>query len=434
MSWNFHHYYTNRKDGLIGQLLLDENEEKALKNLRQKVRVRIRDIFEEARNLVNQTKKMITLESLKTEVARTQFQHLSLEDQENFAQLIYQLSDDAKAEFLKLTPRFWTQGSFTYDTLNRPYVTPPQEMDIDDGTYLPMVFFDEKPMIGHQLLLLLVDTSLKSLVAENSKWEYEEKRTCGRIKVPHMNTHIDVPMYAIPRDKFLEKEIVLKESATARLSFDAYDSSIADHKKYSLDSNCVNLAIRADEEKWMKSDPKVVYDWFSQSCSRIGPHLRKICRFLKAWRDAQWQQGGGPSSISLMAATVTILDNIYVDQKNFGEVMKTVAKHLPQTFRDGVESPDRSDERLLFPHLNDHTYKEHSVINMMEELAKSLERACTVTTKQDALTILNSCFGTRVTDPNIIISEKADPAFQSQAQQAQKPFKISSTMSSGCNE
>ncbi|MCV5925990.1 hypothetical protein OFO11_29305, partial [Escherichia coli] len=39
--------------------------------------------------------------------------------------------------------------------------------DIDDGTYIPMTVFESEPSIGHTLLLLLVDTSLKSLEAEN---------------------------------------------------------------------------------------------------------------------------------------------------------------------------------------------------------------------------------------------------------------------------
>lgn len=144
---------------------------------------------------------------------------------------------------------------FIYDTLNKPYQTPPQEMDIDDGAYLPMVFFDDTPVIGHQLLLLLVDTSLKSLVAENYGWSFEAKRTCGRIKIPSMNVHIDVPMYAIPQDKFLEKELILKEAANTRFKFKKHDGvSVEDHELYQLDSDCVNLAVRADDQKWMKSD------------------------------------------------------------------------------------------------------------------------------------------------------------------------------------
>lgn len=431
MIWNFHNYYTNKDSGLIGQLKLSDREKEALKALRKTVRERTRDIFEEAKQLVNRTKKEFSLESLREEIIGTKFKYLSPQDQATFADLIMELDDNVKAEFLKLTPRFWTQGSFTYDTLNKPYKTPPQEMDIDDGTYLPMVFFDDTPVIGHQLLLLLVDTSLKSLVAENHGWSFEAKRTCGRIKIPSMNVHIDVPMYAIPQDKFLEKEQIAK-AANSRFKFEAYDSiSLEDHALYQLDSDCVNLAVRADDQKWMKSDPKDVHLWFQDNCTRIGQHLKKICRFLKAWRDAEWENGGGPTSISLMAATVEILDHKKVDPKDFGSTMLTIAKELPQTFRNGIESPDESDERPLFPAYHEHGDKEREIIEKMEALADSLEDAFYADTKQDALYILNSKFGDRVTNTDLIVSQTASPAFVSEPIKAKETFIISSTMKSG---
>lgn len=432
MTWNFHQYYTNRSEGLIGQLLLTEQESQALKALRQKVRIRTRDIFDEAKNLVRQTKSEIGFESLNEQILGTRFRHLSPSDRELFAELIMELNEDARAAFLKLSPRFWTQGSFTYDTLNKPYKTPPQEMDIDDGTYLPMVFFDEKPVIGHQLLVLLVDTSLKSLVAENKGWQFEAKRTCGRLKIPNKDVHIDVPMYAIPEDKFLERERVIKESFNARASLEGFDSiAVQDSKIYELDSDCVNLAVRAHDQKWMKSDPKVVDDWFRESCGRIGIHLRKICRILKAWRDAQWQNGGGPSSISLMAATVDILNHKYVDTKDFGSTMLTIAKELPTTFRNGVESPDESDERPLFLHESEHTEKENEIVEKMEQLAASLESALNAETREKALNILNLNFGQRVTNASLIVSIAAAPAFASEPKKATEKVTISPTMRSG---
>ena len=432
MSWNFHHYYTNRSDGLIGNLLLNDSESNALKVLRQKVRVRTRDIFNEAKTLVLETRKDSSFIHLSEKISMTKFKYLSMDDQKAFIKLILQLDDTARTAFSNLSPRFWTQGSFTYDTLNKPYCTPPQEMDIDDGTYLPMVFFDDKPLIGHQLLLLLVDTSLKSLVAENSDWRFEAKRTCGRIVVPLLNAHIDVPMYAIPEEKFLEKEQALKESKDIRLSCEAFDSAlIEEQKKYILDSDCVNLAIRDDEEKWMVSDPKVVDEWFKLNCARIGPHLRKICRFLKAWRDAQWKNGGGPSSISLMAATVNILNQTVVHSDDFGKTMFIIAQELPKVFRSGIDSPDESDERPLFPSSDFHQEKERQIIQKMEAFSLSLEAAFLAESKLAALNILNSNFGNRVQDHGLIVNQNAAPAFDSEPSQAKAAFQISSTMKSG---
>ena len=319
-----------------------------------------------------------------------------------------------------------------YDTLNRPY-KPTQEMDIDDGTYLPMQFFEDKPSIGHQLLLLLVDASLKSLAVERYGWSFEAKDTCGRINIPAKSVHIDVPMYAIPYEKFLEKEVLLKEAANSRFSMEAYDSiSAADHALYDqLETDCVNLAVRKNDAKWVKSDPKDVHLWFQDACQRTGQHLRKVCRILKAWRDAgDWQESNGPSSISLMAAVVDILDRTTVDPKDFGQLMLTVARKLPDTFYNGVESPDDSDERPLFPPYYKHEAKDKEVIMKLNELVKSLEFAYAAPTKQDALNILNGEYGDRVQDVSLVVSQTAAPAYESMPIKSESPTTISKSMKS----
>lgn len=434
MTWNFHNYYINRNTGLIGQLILDDHEKDALKALRQIVRERTRDVFDEAKQLVKSSKQHYSALSFRCEFVSTNFKYLSLDDQKILSELIMDLSEDLKAEFLKLAPRFWTQGSFMYDTLNRPYKTPPQEMDIDDGTYLPMQFFEDKPAIGHQLLLLLVDTSLSSLAAERHGWSFESKETCGRIKIPANNVHIDVPMYAIPYEKFLEKEVLLRKAANTQIFAEMYDSvSAADHALYDqIETDCVNLAVRKNDAKWIKSDPKDVHLWFQDACQRTGQHLRKVCRILKAWRDAgDWKESNGPSSISLMAAVVEILDHTSVDHKDFGLLMLTVARKLPNTFHNGVESPDENDDRPLFPPCYEHEAKHKEVISKLEELVSSLESAYAANTKQDALNILNGEYGDRVLDLSLIVSQSAAPAYESSPLKAKEAAIISPSMKSG---
>ena len=433
MTWNFHNYYTNCDTGLIGQLILSDHEKDALKALRQIVRERTRDVFDEAKQLIKSSKQHHSPLSFQAEFIDTHFKYLSADDQKTLSQLIMDLSDDLKAEFMKISPRFWTQGSFMYDTLNRPYKST-QEMDIDDGTYLPMQFFEDKPAIGHQLLLLLVDASLKSLAVERYGWSFEAKETCGRIKIPAKSVHIDVPMYAIPFEKFLEKEVLLKEAANTRLSMEMYDGiTAADHALYDqIETDCVNLAVRKDDAKWIKSDPKDVHLWFQDACQRTGQHLRKVCRILKAWRDAgDWQESNGPSSISLMAAVVDILDRTSVDSKDFGLLMLTVARKLPDTFRNGVESPDENDDRPLFPPYDEHEPKHEEVIQKLEQLVDSLELVYAVHTKQEALDILNSEYGDRVQDLSLIVSQAAAPAYESTPFKAKEAAIISTSMKSG---
>lgn len=433
MTWNFHSYYTNRDTGLIGQLILDDHEKDALKALRQIVRERTRDVFDETKQLVKSSKQHYSALSFRAEFVGTHFKYLSADDQKTLSELIMDLSDDLKAELMKLNPRFWTQGSFMYDTLNRPYKST-QEMDIDDGTYLPMQFFEDKPAIGHQLLLLLVDASLKSLAVERYGWSFEAKETCGRIKIPAKSVHIDVPMYAIPYEKFLEKEVLLRKSANTQIFGEMYDSvSAADHALYDqIETDCVNLAVRKNDAKWIKSDPKDVHLWFQDACQRTGQHLRKVCRILKAWRDAgDWEKSNGPSSISLMAAVVDIFDRTSIDPKDFGLLMVTVARMLPDTFRNGVDSPDENDDRPLFPPYYEHEDKHKEVIEKLEQLVTSLESAYVAHTKQEALDVLNGEYGDRVQDLSLIVSQTAAPAYESTPLKAKEAAIISTSMKSG---
>jgi len=433
MTWNFHRYYSDSTDGLISKLRLAEPRVAQLKGLRDMVRVRTKDVFNEAKEIVKTSNITISLESITESVAKTRLKYLSPEAQMEVATLIRNMDESARIAFLSLTPRFWTQGSFQYDTLNSPYTTPPQEMDIDDGTYLPMSIFEGRPIIGHRLLLLLVDSSLKSLVHENSGWRFEAKRTCARIKIPAENTHIDVPMYAIPLEQYVLKE----EARTKRIkaSMEAMDSVseslIYNRADYALDEDCVNLALREGEEKWMKSDPKIVDDWFKESCRRIGRHLPSICRFMKSWRDVQWKNGGGPSSISLMAATVSILDRIPHDKNDIGATMLMLAQYLPDEFFKGLESPDPTDEKPLFPHHSDHGDRELEIMERLSELHDILVDAQGCSSKELALDSISRAFGRRVIKSDLIVSEKSAPAFAKEPTRGTQAASISTTMASG---
>ena len=432
MAWNFHQYYTNRNDGLMGKLVLTDEEKNNLKALRKIIRLRTRDVFEEAKGIAKAVKQsVLTFEIIQEKVSKTKIKYLSENDQREVAKLIHEMDEDTRDEFLGLTPRFWTQGSFQYDTLNRPF-EPGQEMDIDDGTYMPMPIFESEPKIGHTLLVLLVDASLKSLVAENSGWKFEAKQTCGRIKIEGEKTHIDVPMYAIPKDEFMKKQVALKanRSLLENVGCESYFYDSDDTDSYEVDSENVNLALREGERKWVNSDPKIVEDWFNDSCVRIGKHLRKVCRFMKAWRDAQWDVGG-PSSISLMAATVNILDRVSHDSSDLGETMKIVAKNLPDEFARGVESPDDTDEKPLFPPSSKHGRREMDIMSKLERLPSILSSAELADSKSEALKKINMAFGSRVTNSDLIVLAKALPAFAQEPSSASKPEKINSTMVSG---
>ena len=436
MNWNLHHYYTNQTDGLMGKLLLSKKEDEKLLNLRNTIRKRITNVFEEIGAIAkDQAAFSRKSQYLYSRLLNTTLRYLTDQKITEASSLLSQMDKDTLKELSVLKPRFWTQGSFKYKTLNRPF-HPGQEMDIDDGAYLPMTFFESEPKIGHQLLTLLVDASLMSLVKENVGWEFDSKLTCARIKIPQERTHIDVPMYAIPKDQFLEKEAVKCRGKYESVGTEAYGSiqDSADDLEYEkLDSENVNLALRDGEpgsRKWRNSDPKIVEDWFEGECRRIGKHLRKVCRYMKAWRDAQWQVGG-PSSISLMAATVEVLQQHGAEAQDMGETMKVVANNLYCEFLNGVESPDETDERPLFPPKSQHTNREQDIIDKLRLLPEQLREAEMAASKSDALSKLSLVFGDRVFDKELIKHKAAAPAFSQQPTKATSSTQISSSMVSG---
>ncbi|WP_163390198.1 CBASS cGAMP synthase [Enterovibrio norvegicus] len=431
MTWNFHHYYTNKTEGLIGKLRLDKNEEDRLYEIRDTVRLHIRKVFEEAKKIANlSAKQRVQLNSVMLELNSTELRLLSFDERMELAQLISQMDDETKDEFAKLSPRFWTQGSIKYDTLNRPF-HPGQEMDIDDGTYMPMVIFESEPKVGHSLLLLLVDSALKSLVAQNDGWKFEAKQTCGRIKIAKEKIHIDVPMYAIPIEQFLQKEKAILKANRRKHFLEAVATEDAAYESYEVDTKSVNLALRNGEKKWLNSDPKTVEDWFDLSCARIGrKHLPKVCRYMKAWRDAQWEVGG-PSSICLMAAIVNVLDTQAHDKEDLDATMKVIADNLYKEFAKGIDSPDHSDSKPLFRPIEAHEKFENEIMAKLETLPVTLQKAEYAASKEDALRVINSIFGNRVTNAQLIVSKTAAPAFKDEPERSSSASTISSTMVSG---
>ena len=193
-----------------------------------------------------------------------------------------------------VVPRFYTQGSYAYKTINNPAHVPPQQMDLDDGCYLPLTFVkEEKPSKAASAFFEVVDAALEELAAEQG-WTFVQRPTCARLVISK-NAHIDVPLYAIPDKEFLtlEKAVEARRIVAAdslRLSVDRWDA---------LPSNHVLLAHRDDD--WVKSDPRKIHSWFVGAVELYGERLRRVCRFLKAWRDFHAPALNSLSSIVLMA-------------------------------------------------------------------------------------------------------------------------------------
>lgn len=235
-------------------------------------------------------------------------------------------------------PRFFTQGSWAYKTLNAP-CQPPQEADIDDGCYLPMTFITQqtkRPSVATDVFFGIAEAALAPLV-KAMKWKFgSEKPTCIRIHISTL-AHIDIPLYAIPDDEFekLKKSMTMEamalDSVTRNESIDSWDALPLDQ---------VLLAHRT--ESWKPSDPRPLNDWFVDQVKAQGPQLRRVVRYLKAYRDHEWASGG-PASVLLMAAAVPLF------QQELGRddlSLLNVAKGIPAALRAGVNHPTDESESL----------------------------------------------------------------------------------------
>ena len=213
-------------------------------------------------------------------------------------------------------PRFFTQGSFAYKTLNDPAHPPGQQMDLDDGCYLPLSFVrGTQPSTAAEKFFEFVDAALDDL-AEREGWGRESKPTCCRLVLAY-DAHVDIPLYAIPDDQFRQLEDRRSRAANDSADFTKKDSWD------DLPSDEVLLAHR--DEGWKESDPRKIHRWFTDAVENLyGERLRRDSRYLKAWRDHERLDHFKVSSILLMACA----------WQAYGEI-------------GGRELPAREDERLL---------------------------------------------------------------------------------------
>ncbi len=217
----------------------------------------------------------------------------------------------------QVKPRFRTQGSWAYSTCIQPAHTLDQEMDLDYGVYLPVDVWQENgpPAEMAKAYFDLVESLLQILCLQEG-WTLvtgdDAKDTCIRINVASW-AHIDIPLYAAPAadfEKVVEKTAMLKAEARAvnSVSFgmmwesmESMDSVYASAQTWD-DLDQIMMASRTG--KWISSDPESVAKWFRDQITRFGEQgeqFLRVCRYVKAWRDFTWKNGG-PTSVSLMIA------------------------------------------------------------------------------------------------------------------------------------
>jgi hypothetical protein len=188
-----------------------------------------------------------------------------------------------------------------------PPFSPPQEIDWDFGVYLPITVWEENgpPHEMAKAYFVLVENLLADLCHDNDWKLVSGKATCIRVQVANW-AHIDIPLYAAPEhefDQIMEKVALEARSSNgvhdaASLFGDAEFGEMPDQMWEELDH--IVMATRTGE--WRGSDPEAVARWYNDRIQEHTEQLRRVCRYLKGWRDFHWRDGGGPTSVSIMIA------------------------------------------------------------------------------------------------------------------------------------
>jgi len=241
-----------------------------------------------------------------------------------------------------VTPRFFTQGSWSYGTLNRPTQLPPQQADMDDGCYLPISFMKgAKPKRSAQWFFQAADTILKELIKKEGWQGYVMDRVCCCRVVIDGEHHIDVPLYAIRDDAFvvLMKAAAQRDYVSLAEAF-AQDDSV-DVNWTILEREDVLLANR--DGNWISSDPREVKEWANAVFSgQGGDQLRRVSRYIKGWRDQNYRVGG-PSSILLM---VIAEGNFNPSPGRDDLALAEVVEHLAEALAGDVIAPWDGEEQI----------------------------------------------------------------------------------------
>ena len=365
---------TRVRPGYLNALDLDSEREQTLRDARKAIRRALRQSMPEWQSLV---KSHRLVES----------RHLAL-----------------ASELPPLRPRFRMQGSSVYHTLNVPAHMPPQEVDYDDGVFLPTSFVDGggkvRPLLAAKGYFRVVETILASLCKHYGWSLTNTKPTCVRIRIDG-EAHIDLPLYAIPDDEF-GKLVEASDRAVLAKGMTLADGEIvlADHVYMHLPEDRIMLARR--DTGWIESDPREIENWFIGAVREHGKVLRRVCRYLKGWRDFQWRKGG-PSSITLMACVVDVFDDLNgtLPENRDDLALQAVADRLDALFSRPILNPVLPDQNLDEGWSSEERldFKTRAAdLKMMIDglLNKTLH-------KRIALTRLQEKFGGRIPDDELLI-------------------------------
>lgn len=332
------------------------------------------------------------------------------------------------------SPRYRLQGSKVYGTQNSPAHTPEQQVDVDLGTYLAATFLDtiaqqdgkKLPVPAKHIAKIYFETVDEALrvLCRKEGWKYldgnEKKHNCCRIDLSPkgVDAHIDVPLYAMPNQEF-EK---LEKAAIALDSINFAEATMRQNLASQIDEDgweeldVVVMATRQGE--WSESDVQKVILHFREASSRIGHPviLRRLWRYVKAWRDQNWREGGGPSSILLMEAVTRIIEDTQSASYELLEggrddrILAHLFTHLGWHLNDDVTVTWGTEPESLNRGTQDERQEWVSAVN---RCAKTFDRCFVDTqlTPAQVIGLVTQQFGQRIpSNTSLVKSTRQSPA------------------------
>jgi len=166
--------------------------------------------------------------------------------------------------------------------------------------YVRVDFLDGRPALVAQALFQMVEQALAPLCRARGWALDRSKQTCVRVEISS-DSHIDIPIYSAPRG--LEGQLAFASDALQKSMI----TKRAGQEYTRLPSDQIMLAHR--DGSWQQSDPLKLHEWVENCVTRYGEDFRRLCRYLKGWRDHTWK-GCCLSSITIMAAVAEALKEI----------------------------------------------------------------------------------------------------------------------------
>jgi hypothetical protein len=308
-------------------------------------------------------------------------------------------------------PKFRIQGSFAYHTTNDCQQTPPQQIDQDDGMFLPVSFVANNggthPDVSSQLYFEIVETALATLCAQEG-WRlnpFGPKDSCVRVGI-NDRLHIDLPLYAIKDEAFEQlaeaSATALKRAGVAMDAMAQDQTELLDSVYRALGESEIVLAHR--REGWIASDPRKLEIWFDSAMKAFGPIVRRLSRVFKGLRDANWTECQ-LGSICIMAAVVQAVMSVSKFENNRDDLaVLAVGRELVRIFASPIENP-------VFPGDPDKYLCKDWSAEFREEVRSvfagacdKLERAIYATLlKGHAINLVREAFGERIPQDETLV-------------------------------